>query len=134
MRAAPGLSYQESGAGEGPGAFHNVYNQPQAYRYFTETGQFAEKTIPTMDVFLHGSRESINQAGYFEKDFAGVEVVVKDRERCADGWACLSFRDRAGGLKPAEAFPKESCYDCHAEHAATDNVFTQFYPILQRDR
>ena len=132
--ASLGLSYNESaGEREGPGAFTNVYIQPQAYRYFMETGEFPEKTMLPMDVFRPGSRESINQAGYFEKDFAGMEVAVKDSERYADGWAYLSFRDRAGGLKPsASAFPKESCYDCHAEHAATDNVFTQFYPILQR--
>jgi hypothetical protein len=36
-------------------------------------------------------------------------------------------------MKPAAAaFPKETCFNCHAEHGATDNVFTQFYPILQR--
>jgi len=23
------------------------------------------------------------------------------------------------------------CFDCHAEHAADDNVFVQFYPILR---
>ena len=132
--ASLGLSYNESaGEREGPGAFTNVYIQPEAYRYFMETGEFPEKTMLPMDVFRPGSRESINQAGYFEKEFLGMEVAVKDSERYPDGWAYLSFRDRAGGLKPAaSAFPTASCYDCHAEHAATDNVFTQFYPVLQR--
>ena len=98
-----------------------------------ETGKFPEKTMLPMDVFRLGSRKSINQAGYFEKDFVGMEVAVKDSERYADGWAYLSFRDRSGGLRAsASAFPKDRCYDCHAEHAATDNVFTQFYPVLQR--
>jgi YHS domain-containing protein len=27
--------------------------------------------------------------------------------------------------------PKESCYNCHIEHAAYDNVFLQFYPLLE---
>jgi hypothetical protein len=31
----------------------------------------------------------------------------------------------------AEPFPKAACYDCHAEHGATDHVFTQFYPLLR---
>ena len=39
-----------------------------------------------------------------------------------------------GGTPAAAAFPKETCFNCHAEHGATDNVFTQFYPILQRGR
>ena len=27
-----------------------------------------------------------------------------------------------------------NCYDCHAEHAADDNVFTQFYSVLTSAR
>ncbi len=132
--ASLGLSYSEGAdEREGPGAFTNVYIQPEAYRYFMETGQFPEGTMLPMDVFRPGSRESINQAGYFEKDFLGMEVAVKDSKRYSEGWAYLSFRDRSGGLREsASAFPKDRCYDCHAEHAATDNVFTQFYPVLQR--
>ena len=132
--ASLGLSYSEGAAErEGPGAFTNVYIQPQAYRYFMETGEFPEGTMLPMDIYRPGTRESINQAGYFEKDFLGMEVAVKDGERYEEGWAYLSFRDRAGGLREsASAFPKDRCYDCHAEHAATDNVFTQFYPVLQR--
>lgn len=132
--ASLGLSYSEGAAErEGPGAFTNVYIQPQAYRYFMDTGEFPEGTMLPMDIYRPGSRESINQAGYFEKDFLGMEVAVKDGERYEDGWAYLSFRDRSGGLREsASAFPKDRCYDCHAEHAATDNVFTQFYPVLQR--
>ena len=132
--ASLGLSYDEDAAErEGPGAFTNVYIQPEAYRYFMETGEFPEGTMLPMDVFRPGSRESINQAGFFEKDFLGMEVAVKDSERYPEGWAYLSFRDRSGGLREsASAFPKERCFDCHAEHAATDNVFTQFYPVLQR--
>lgn len=132
--ASLGLSYDEDAAErEGPGAFTNVYIQPEAYRYFMATGEFPEGTMLPMDVFRPGSRESINQAGFFEKDFLGMEVAVKDSERYPEGWAYLSFRDRSGGLREsASAFPKDRCYDCHAEHAATDNVFTQFYPVLQR--
>ena len=132
--ASLGLSYSEGAAErEGPGAFTNVYIQPEAYRYFMETGKFPEGTMLPMDIYRPGSRESINQAGYFEKDFLGMEVAVKDSDRYEEGWAYLSFRNRSGGLRAsASAFPKDRCYDCHAEHAATDNVFTQFYPVLQR--
>jgi hypothetical protein len=30
----------------------------------------------------------------------------------------------------ASAAPKNSCFSCHAEHAARDHVFLQFYPLL----
>jgi hypothetical protein len=36
----------------------------------------------------------------------------------------------AGLRREAQPFPKEACYGCHAEHAARDNVFVQFYPLL----
>ena len=37
----------------------------------------------------------------------------------------------AGGYrKSAAPQPKASCYDCHVTHAARDNVFTQFYGLL----
>ena len=72
-----------------------------------ETGEFPEGTMLPMDVFRPGSRESINQAGYFEKDFLGMEVAVKDSDRYEEGWAYLSFRDRSGGLRAsASAFPE----------------------------
>lgn len=35
-------------------------------------------------------------------------------------------------VEAATPFLRESCYDCHHEHSATDNVFTQFYPMLRR--
>jgi cytochrome P460 len=31
----------------------------------------------------------------------------------------------------ARAFPATACFACHNEHAARDNVFTQFYPLLR---
>ena len=133
--ASLGLSYREEAGAvqEGPGDFHNVYIQPEAYRYYMETGIFPEKTILAMETYRPGSRESINQAGYFEKQFASLAVALKDHERYEEGWAYVSFRQRGGGLKSSSsAFPKQTCYSCHEEHAATDNVFTQFYPILQR--
>ncbi len=55
-------------------------------------------------------------------------MAVKDSERFEETWGYVSFGDG----ETAAPFPKEQCYDCHAEHAATDNVFTQFYPILRR--
>ena len=32
----------------------------------------------------------------------------------------------------AKAFPKQRCWSCHSEQAATDNVFSQFYPVLRK--
>lgn len=43
--ASIGLSYSEETRGDGPGMFHRVYTQPEAYAEYQRTGKFPEKTI-----------------------------------------------------------------------------------------
>lgn len=131
--AALGLRYAEDGEpeeGDGPGSFHNVYVQPEAYAYFMDHDVFPEKTILAMETYETGTREPKAEltGGYFEDTMSGFSVAVKDSERFDETWGYVSF----GDAETATPFPKERCYDCHAEHAATDNVFTQFYPILRK--
>jgi hypothetical protein len=56
-------------------------------------------------------------------------VALKDRSKFEEGWAYIDFGN--GRKKSATAFPKAACYDCHLQHGAVDNVFTQFYPVLR---
>ena len=113
--------------------FHNVYIQREAFDHYMETGEFPEKTILAMENFSPGSKVSINQKGYFEDKLVGFEVALKDHDQFEEGWAYFNFTQRGGDLKAtAKAFPKAACYSCHDQHAANDNVFTQFYPILRR--
>jgi hypothetical protein len=130
--ASLGLSYSENVRREGPGQFHNVYMQPQAYAHYEATGKFPEKTMLVMTNHAAVQKESINLHGHFEGKQTGLEVALKDRETYEDGWAYFNFSTR-DGLKPtSKAFGKKLCYDCHSQHGADDNVFTQFYPILRR--
>lgn len=136
--ASLGLRYPDDGepvADEGPGTFHNVYVQPEAYAHYMDKGVFPEKTILAMETYETGTREPKSNltGGYFEKELSGFATAVKDSEHFETGWAYFSFNGSGSGLADkARAFPKERCYDCHSEHAANDNVFTQFYPILKR--
>ena len=66
-------------------------------------------------------------------------TAVKDAKRFPEGWAYFLFRDPPGKSNPHErpaerAFEQKHCFDCHAEHAAVDNVFTQFYSVLTEAR
>ena len=60
-------------------------------------------------------------------------MAVKDKARVPEGWAYYAFGSPTnGGLRAASSpNPKTSCYDCHSQHAAKDNVFTQFYGLLK---
>jgi cytochrome P460 len=127
--ASIGLSYSEGTGNDGPGAFHHVYLQPEAYAYFKRTGQFPEKTMLVMEVHKPEQKVSINKQGYFEGDRAGLEVALKDHEKFEEGWAYFDFAN--GRKQAASAFPKASCWSCHNQHGADDNVFTQFYPVLR---
>jgi hypothetical protein len=130
--ASLGLSYSEPARETGPGLFHHVYLQPEAFAHYQRTGQFPEKTMLVMELHRPEQKVSINKGGYFQGDRVGIEVAVKDREKFEEGWAYFDFAN--GRRKQARAFPKNSCFSCHQQHGADDNVFTQFYPVLRAAR
>lgn len=133
--ASMGLSYDENlnRAGQGPGLFHHVYIQPEAYEQYKAEGTFPEKTMLVMENYSASSKVNPNLHGHFADKRVGLEVALKDKETYEDGWAYFNFSARDGIRPKAKAFPKAVCFDCHAEHAKDDNVFVQFYPILKRE-
>lgn len=129
--------------------FHNVYIEPSAYAYWRSTGAFANGTQIAKELVLvrnkgademyeDGSTAEVSGVGYFQGEFQGLELTVKDTGRFANepgGWAYFSF----GHTPPpyattAAAFPTEACNACHESNAADDFVFTQFYPVLRAAR
>jgi hypothetical protein len=55
----------------------------------------------------------------------GSEAGAPERFARSDVGAAAKF------AASARAFPPSACAACHREHAALDNVFTQFYPLLR---
>jgi hypothetical protein len=114
--------------------YHNVYITPNAYREFASTGKFPEGTMLAMELASSETKREPGLQGSFEKDFIGLEVSVKDSSRFDGGWAYFNF---SNGRNPsykdkAEPFPASAgCVSCHKQKAETDNVFTQFYPVLR---
>lgn len=130
-----GLSYNPAVTErDGPGLIHNVYIQPEAYRHYAATGEFPEKTILVLELFRPqtGGEGSFVKGGHFSGDRVAIEVALKDSERFEEKWAYFNFA-RGGGkiVDKTKAMPKGVCYSCHLQHAADDNVFTQFYPTLR---
>lgn len=130
--ASLGLSYSQGGpASAGMEMFHETLMEPTAYEHFTKTGTFREGT--QFVLVLHGTGEGVLPArrGKFAADVHGVEMAVKDSSRRPEGWAYYNFGDADGLRSTAKALPKDACYSCHIEHARRDNVFVQFYPLLE---
>lgn len=108
--------------------FDNVFVNPESYKGFLETGTWPDKTMLVLEVRGAEGRGSINQRGNYQgTDRMGVEVHVKDTKRFQGGWAFFAFDD----AKTAKMVPLDAtCYSCHAQHAAVDTTFVQFYPTL----
>jgi len=108
--------------------FDNVFVNPEAYKAFVDTGTWPDKTMLVLEVRGAKGKGSINQKGNYQgTDVMGLEVHVKDEARFPGKWAFFAFDDG----KTAKMIPTTAdCYSCHAEHAAVDTTFVQFYPTL----
>lgn len=107
--------------------FDNVFVNPDAYQAFVKTGTWPDHTMLVLEQRDARGKGSINQAGNYQGGVAAVEVHVKDEARFPGKWAFFGF----GQGKTAKMIPLSAdCYSCHAEHAAVDTTFVQFYPTL----
>jgi hypothetical protein len=108
--------------------FDNVFVNPDAYRSFLQTGTWPDKTMLVLEVRDAQSKGSINKAGNYQGiTLMGLEVHIKDEARFPGKWAFFGFGDN----KTATMTPQTAeCYSCHANHAAVDTTFVQFYPTL----
>jgi len=127
--------------------FHNVYIEPCSYEIYKKTNVFPEGTIffkelqlvqPTsttsLGEFPDGSTYEPSGRGYFPGKFNGADVTVKDSERYADsgGWGYFNFNHHEPKARTPAVRPVEECGFCHIASAKKDDVWTQFYPLLDK--
>ncbi|MEP7337164.1 MAG: cytochrome P460 family protein [Acidobacteriota bacterium] len=115
--------------------FKNVYINPTSFREFVKTGKFPEGTVMILEIAQAANKNEPGLQGAFASQYVALEASVKDSKRFPGGWAYYGFTDREGKLKDkAKPFPDSACLSCHQQKAATDRVFTQFYPVLNAAR
>ncbi len=130
--------------------YHNVYIEPSAFAHWTRTGEWADGTQFVKELVLlresadcehdpaTGACFQSSGQGYFQGEFQGLELKVKDADRFAGepgNWAYFSFGHQPQPYaETAEAFPTETCNACHEQNAETDWVFTQYYPVLRASK
>jgi hypothetical protein len=120
--------------------FHNVYIEPGSFAIYKKTGVFPEGTIFYKELQLtlkpeenpDGSRTEPSGRGYFPGALNGADVTVKDSKRFAasDGWGYFNFHHYEPKAPTATVRPKGECAYCHIASAKRDDVWTQFYRIL----
>jgi cytochrome P460 len=121
--------------------YHNVYIEPGSYEIYQKTNQFPEGTIFFKELQLtlpgqnpDGSRTEPSGRGYFPGPVNGADVTVKDTKRYAEthGWGYYNFNHHEPKAPTAKVKPIGECAYCHIASAKKDDVWTQFYPLLDK--
>jgi Cytochrome P460 len=118
-----GMNYS-NGTGSHP-MFTNVYVTPEAYHGFQSIGKWPDKSLFVVEIYSPSRKGSINQGGYYQDRFQGLDVEVKDAAQ-KNEWTYYNFPPgdhEASGMTG-------SCNSCHSQHAAVEHTFVQFYPTL----
>jgi hypothetical protein len=122
--------------------YHHVYVEEKNLDVYLKTGSFPEGTVIVKELtrvlnptFPDGSRTEPSGRGYFNGEFNGMDVTIKDSRRFANtnGWGFFNFGHHP--LPYAESAKEASAAECASCHAAfvakTDMTWVQFYPILR---
>ena len=122
--------------------YHNVYIQPWAYEQYKKTNQFPDGTIMFKELQLtlgpaehpDGSQTEPSGRGYFPGAYNGADVSVKDSKRFAatDNWGYFNFNHHEPKAPTAKQQPTDRCGFCHIANAKKDEVWTQFYRLLDQ--
>jgi hypothetical protein len=109
------LAIERDGSSATHPSAHAVYINPFGYREYLKTGKFPDGTMMVLE------------------SASGLLASVKDSARFAGGWGFFDFTSPAGGAAPhaRAASEADGCRACHRHDAASDHVFTQFYPLLR---
>jgi len=122
--------------------YHHVYVEAQNVDAYLKTGTFPEGTVFVKELtrvlnptFPDGSRTEPSGRGYFNGEFNGIDVTVKDSKRFSktNGWGFFTFghHPQPYDQTAAEKTVTE-CAGCHiANVAKTDMTWVQFYPLLR---
>lgn len=121
------LNYSDDGASGRRSVLDNVFVNPDAYKGFVKTGAWPDGTVLVKENRIAQSAGTISKSGKFQTQIASMELHVKDGARFRGGWSFFV----SNGRSPAVPVPMTAdCYSCHAQHAAVDTTFVQFYPTL----
>jgi hypothetical protein len=113
--------------------FHNTYMDPDSFAYVEKTGEYRDGTVIVKELLSVGSKEQTSGKGYFQGEFIGLEVSIKDSKRFPNepgNWAYFSFGHKYPLKTEAAISAAASCNSCH-EKNATNFVFSDVFPVLK---
>jgi hypothetical protein len=112
---------------EGFPEYHNVYIEPGSYEIYKKTGEFPDGTIMFKELqrvlgpkdFPDGSLTQPSGRG----SFPGAQT--------GSTWGYYNFNHHEPKAPTAKLRPKTECAFCHQASAKKDEVWTQFYRLLE---
>src|SRR6201993_1172167 len=122
--------------------YHHVYIQQKNVDAYLKTGEFPEGTVIVKELtrvlnptFPDGSRTEPSGRGFFNGEYNGIDLTVKDSKRFAktNNWGFFTFGHHPLPYdKTTAEKPVSECAGCHlANVSATDMTWIQFYPLLR---
>jgi hypothetical protein len=122
--------------------YHHVYIEQKNVEAYLKTGEFPEGTVIVKELtrvlkptFPDGSRTEPSGRGYFNGEYNGIDVTVKDSKRFAktNNWGFFTFGHHPlPYAESAAEAPATECASCHQTFVAkTDMTWVQFYPLLR---
>ena len=122
--------------------YHHVYIEQKNVDAYLKTGEFPEGTVIVKELtrvlnptFPDGSRTEPSGRGYFNGEYNGIDMEVKDSKKYAktNGWGYYTFGHHPLPYNKTSAErPVSECAGCHiANVAKTDMTWIQFYPLLR---
>ena len=122
--------------------YHHVYIEEKNVDAYLKTGSFPEGTVIVKELtrvlnptFPDGSRQEPSGRGFFNGEYNGIDITVKDSKRFAktNGWGFFTFGHHPEPYaQTAAESPSTECAFCHQSYVAkTDMTWIQFYPLLR---
>ena len=122
--------------------YHHVYIERKNVDAYLKTGSFPEGTVIIKELtrvlkptFNDGSRKEPSGRGFFNGEFNGIDMTIKDSQRFAktNGWGFFTFGHHPLPYNESAAeSPASECAICHQTFVSkTDMTWIQFYPILR---
>jgi hypothetical protein len=124
--------------GQGSKEMHDVYVSPGTVAAYRDTGHFPDGAVFVKEVFTTATAPMTTGIVSHVATLKGWFVMVKDSKNSypgnalwGDGWG-WSWFDVDQPTKTTSTDFKKDCLSCHVPAQATDWIYTQGYPALEK--